>query len=69
MKGQIGERSPGHWAIVLETRDPETGKRRRKWHSFQGSKLAAQTECSPLITESAPGDLFGTIQDDHFGFS
>ena len=36
MKGHIRERSPGRWAIVLEIRDPETGKRKRKWHSFRG---------------------------------
>jgi hypothetical protein len=27
MKGHIRERSPGHWAIVLDVRDPQTGKR------------------------------------------
>jgi integrase len=55
MKGHIRERSPGHWAIVLDIRDPETGKRKRKWHSFLGTKREAQTECSRLITEIAGG--------------
>jgi integrase len=50
VKGHIRERSPGHWAIVLDIRDPETGRRKRKWHSFEGTKRAAQTECSRLIT-------------------
>ena len=36
MKGSIRERSPGHWAIILDQRDPATGKRKRKWHSFKG---------------------------------
>jgi hypothetical protein len=27
MKGHIRQRSPGHWAIVLDVRDPATGKR------------------------------------------
>ena len=36
MKGHIRERSPGHWAIILEQRDPATGKRKRKWHCFHG---------------------------------
>ena len=27
-------------------RDPETGERRRKWHSFTGTKRGAQIECS-----------------------
>src|SRR5262249_46149021 len=55
MKGHIRERSPGHWAIVLDVRDPETGKRRRKWHSFNGTKRAAQIECSRLISEISGG--------------
>jgi hypothetical protein len=55
MKGHIRERSSGHWAIVLDVRDPETGKRRRKWHSFKGTKRAAQVECSRLISEISGG--------------
>jgi integrase len=55
MKGHIRERSPGHWAIVLDLRDPETGKRKRKWHAFKGTKRQAQTECSRLITEMSRG--------------
>jgi len=51
MKGHIRERSPGHWAIVIETRDPQTGKRKRKWHSFKGTKRKAQDECARLISE------------------
>jgi hypothetical protein len=31
MKGHIRERSPGHWAIVLDTQDASSGQRRRKW--------------------------------------
>jgi hypothetical protein len=55
MKGHIRERSPGHWAIVLESRDPETGKRRRRWHTFVGTKRQAQVECSRLIVEISAG--------------
>lgn len=50
MKGHIRERSRGHWAIVLDSRDA-TGKRKRKWHSFKGSKRQAQVECARLISE------------------
>jgi integrase len=50
MKGHIRERSPGKWAIVLDVPDPETGERRRKWHSFSGTKRQAQDECARLIT-------------------
>ena len=54
MKGHIRERSPGHWAIILDLRDA-TGTRRRKWHSFKGSKREAQAECARLITEMKSG--------------
>jgi hypothetical protein len=49
MKGHIRERSPGHWAIVLDVRDPATGRRRRKWHSFAGTKRQAENECARLV--------------------
>ena len=55
MKGHIRERSPGHWAIVLDIRDPETGKRRRKWHNFAGTKREAQVECARLISAMQAG--------------
>ena len=55
MKGHIRERSSGHWAIILDTRDPATGKRRRKWHSFKGTKRQAQVECARLISEMQRG--------------
>lgn len=50
MKGHIRERSPGKWAIVLDVRNPATGKNRRRWHSFRGSKRDAQIECARLVT-------------------
>jgi integrase len=49
MKGHIKERSPGHWAIILDVADPATGQRKRKWHSFKGTKREAQVECAKLI--------------------
>lgn len=50
MKGHIRERSPGHWAIILDVRDA-AGKRRRRWHSFAGTKRQAQVECARIISE------------------
>jgi integrase len=55
MKGHLVERSPGHWAIVIDVRDPENGARRRKWHSFLGGKREAQIECARLISEMKSG--------------
>lgn len=51
MRGHVRERSPGKWAIVLDVPDVETGKRRRKWHTFHGTKRQAETECARLIAE------------------
>jgi integrase len=57
MKGVKGikERSPGHFAIILEQRDPATGKRKRKWHSFKGTKKEAVIERARLVTETNGG--------------
>ena len=55
MKGHIRERSPGRWAIVIDVRDPQTGRRKRRWHSFQGGKREAQIERSRLISELKGG--------------
>jgi integrase len=55
VKGHIRERTPGHWAIVIDLRDPATGRRRRKWHSFAGTKRQAQVECARLISTLQSG--------------
>jgi integrase len=55
MKGHLKERSPGHWSIILDVPDPTTGKRRRKWHSFKGTKRQAQIECARLISALQAG--------------
>jgi integrase len=55
MRGHIRQRSPGHWAIILDMRDPQTGKRKRRWHSFRGTKRRAQIECARLISEIQSG--------------
>ncbi|MBR0760750.1 tyrosine-type recombinase/integrase [Bradyrhizobium japonicum] len=55
MKGSIRERSAGHWAIILDQRDPATGSRKRKWHSFKGTKRQAQIECARLISAMKDG--------------
>jgi integrase len=55
MKGHIRERSPGRWAIIIDVPDPATGKRRRKWHAFRGTKRQAQVECARLIADLGQG--------------
>ena len=54
MKGHIRERSSGHFAIVVDMVGTN-GKRKRKWHSFRGTKRQAQVECARLISEKSAG--------------
>src|SRR5262245_19885951 len=56
MKGHLRERSPGHWAIVIDVRDPATGKRKRRWHSFKGAKKEAQIKKAELIAALSQGN-------------
>jgi integrase len=62
MRGHIRERSPGRWAIVIDTRDPQTGARKRRWHSFAGTKREAQLQCARLIAEAQGG---GAVDPSH----
>jgi integrase len=55
MRGHLRERSPGHWAIVIDVRDPQTGKRKRRWHSFAGPKREAEIKRAELIAAVARG--------------
>jgi integrase len=54
MKGHIRKRG-NSWAIVLEVRDPVTGERKRKWHSFKGGKREAELERARLIASLGQG--------------
>src|SRR5262245_211918 len=55
MRGHLVERSPGRWAIVLDVRDPATGKRKRRWHSFKGTRRQAQVRAAELIATAQGG--------------
>jgi len=58
MKGHIRERGPSRWAIVLDAKD-HAGGRKRRWHSFAGTKRQAQIECARLIAELQSGASIG----------
>ena len=51
MRGHLRERSPGRWAIVIDSRDVN-GKRKRRWYSVAGNKRQAQLKCARLIAEA-----------------
>ena len=58
MRGSIVKRSPGHYAIILDIN--KDGQRKRKWHSFKGTRDEAEGECARLITAMKEGAYVGT---------
>jgi hypothetical protein len=68
MKGHIRKRG-NSWAIVLESRDPVTGERKRKWHTFTGDdgslppKRAAEAECRRLLLELEGGTAIDATKE------
>src|SRR5581483_5419497 len=56
MTGSLKQRAEGSWSIVLYLgKDPVTGKKRQKWHTFRGNKKAAQAELNRLVNELNTG--------------
>jgi integrase len=51
----LKERSPNHWAIIIEDKDRVTGKRKRVWHSFRGTKTEAKVEARRLLGDKDAG--------------
>ena len=52
MRGHIRERSPGHWAIILDIH--KDGQRKRKWfRPKDAAKRVDSPELSELIRQSA----------------
>ena len=54
MKGHLRERSPGHWAIIIDE-PSESGRRKQRWHSFKGTKRQAQAKLHELIASIPKG--------------
>src|SRR5262249_22830912 len=61
MRGHIRERSPGCWAIIVDGRD-SSGKRKRVWHSFRGTRRQVEIERARLVTEAQGG---GAVDPSH----
>lgn len=57
MKGHLRERGKGNWWAVVDIgRDPETGKRKQKWHRLTATgKREAQKELAKLLADLAGG--------------
>ena len=56
MKGHLRKRGQNTWAIVVDLPRAAHGKRRRKWHSFRGTKSAAQAEMAKILHQMQTGD-------------
>src|SRR3954453_21800208 len=58
MRDGLIERPPGsgQWSLVVDQRDPITGKRRRRWHSFKGNRREAIKERAKLIAAQAKNE-------------
>jgi integrase len=56
MKGFLKKRSNDSWSIVLYLgHDPQTGKKRQKWHTVHGNKRKAESELTRLLHEMDTG--------------
>jgi hypothetical protein len=56
VKGHIRKRAERSRAVVLDLGpDPETGRRRQKWHTVHGTKRDAQRALASLLTELHEG--------------
>ena len=55
MRGSV-VKTNGRWYVVIEDKDPATGKRKRRWHSGFRTKREAQAACNELATAMQRGD-------------
>src|SRR6266513_3119769 len=56
-RGHIRRRGKYSWELKFDLgHSPITGRRQIRYHSFKGSKRAAQTELAKLITASEKGE-------------
>ena len=53
MRGHVRERGKGNWYAVISIRDPQTGKRKVKFHSLPGctGKKQAEAECRRILQQ------------------
>lgn len=56
MKGHLRKRGQNSWAIIVDAPRASDGKRRRKWHTFRGTKAAAEAEMAKIVHQLQVGD-------------
>jgi hypothetical protein len=64
MKGHIRERSPGHWAIILDVPDPQTGQAPSEVAFIQGDEARGSDRERPVDIGSPNRHISGAIKDD-----
>jgi Arm DNA-binding domain/Phage integrase, N-terminal SAM-like domain len=55
MRGSV-EKKGERWYVVIEDKDPATGRRKRRWHSGYRTKREAQAACDELATSMQRGE-------------
>lgn len=55
MRGSVVKKNE-RWYVVIEDKDPATGKRKRRWHSGYRTKRDAQAACNELAASMQRGD-------------
>ena len=55
MRGHLRERSPGHWAIVIDVRDPATGKRNANGTRSRARNARRRSNAPALIASVGQG--------------
>ena len=55
MRGSVVKKD-NRWYVVIEDREPGTGKRKRRWHSGFRTKRDAQAACNELVTAMQRGE-------------
>ena len=55
MRGSVVKKND-RWYVVIEDKDPATGKRKRRWHSGYRTKRDAQSACNELAAAMQRGD-------------
>jgi integrase len=69
MSGHIRRRGERSWELKFDLgRDPATGKRQSRYHSFKGTKREAQAELTRLSAEAIQGTYVDPTSETVWGF-
>lgn len=55
MRGSVVKKND-HWYVVIEDKDPATGRRKRRWHSGYRTKREAEAACNEMAVAMQRGE-------------